>query len=205
MQVENLLIIHSPMLTLEDNNSYLALGCGVQSSAIAEMIVEGKMDKVNAAFFSDTGNEPSYVYEQRDYLRDRLATVNIELITIKRGDIVDDMRNKFDFHTIPVFTRAHGKKGVGQLRRQCTNRYKSIPGNAFMREDLLANNKAKRYKNGTIHVNKGVSAKLILGISLDESQRMSHNRVKWIKNTYPLIDKRMRRIDCITFSAKQWA
>jgi hypothetical protein len=39
----------------------------------------------------------------------------------------------------------------------------------------------------------------LLGISLDEYQRMKQSDVQYIQNQYPLIDKRMTRSDC-----KQW-
>lgn len=35
-----------------------------------------------------------------------------------------------------------------------------------------------------------------IGISLDETERMRDSNVRYIKNTYPLVDARMRRSDC---------
>ena len=36
-----------------------------------------------------------------------------------------------------------------------------------------------------------------MGISVDEIQRAKDNRVKYIENTFPLLDLRMKRRDCV--------
>ena len=179
--------------------TYLALGCGVQSSTIAEMIAEGELPVIRAAIFADTGDEPDYVYEQRDYLQVRLKCVGVPLVTTSAGDLVRNIREKQKFHTIPVFSMLAGRRTPSQLRRQCTREYKIAPNNRFIRADLYRRGLAIKYSNGAIHVNKGVTATTWLGISLDESQRMSATRVSWMGNEYPLIDKRMRRMDCIRY------
>ena len=43
---------------------------------------------------------------------------------------------------------------------------------------------------------------MLMGISLDEVFRVKPNRVKYITNEYPLIDKKMRRDDCVKWMAK---
>ena len=66
------------------------------------------------------------------------------------------------------------------LRRQCTREFKITPIEKRIRQ----------------LVGKEKKASLLLGISLDEIQRMKDNHVKWIKNEWPLIDARMNREDC---------
>lgn len=51
----------------------------------------------------------------------------------------------------------------------------------------------KRYQHGKHPIN------LLIGISLDEVDRMKTNRIKWFKNTYPLIDLGMTRKDCVKY------
>jgi len=38
---------------------------------------------------------------------------------------------------------------------------------------------------------------MLIGISLDEAQRMKPSRAPWIKNSYPLIEKRISRFQCL--------
>ena len=42
-------------------------------------------------------------------------------------------------------------------------------------------------------------AEMWLGITTDEWQRMKDADVKWVKNRFPLIERRMSRMDCITW------
>ena len=42
----------------------------------------------------------------------------------------------------------------------------------------------------------------LMGISVDEIQRAKDNRVKYIKNQFPLLDLRMKRTDCLAWLEK---
>jgi hypothetical protein len=179
--------------------TYLSFGAGVQSSTIAEMIVEGFLPTINLAIFADTQDEPEWVYKQLEYIKERLSSIHIPLISITVGNIYDDLvSGKGRFAAIPVFTV--NKLGrVGKLRRQCTREYKIDPIEKIVKKELLSRGLAKQNKIGSIYINKGVKVNAIIGISLDEFQRMKPNRRKWISNSWPLIEKRMRRIDCINW------
>ena len=96
--------------------TYLALGCGVQSGTLAEMVAEGELPPVDMAIFADTGDEPSYVYEYRDYLKGRLAKVGIPLVTVTIGNLVQDLYGGERTAAIPLYTNLNGAKGV--MRRQ---------------------------------------------------------------------------------------
>src|SRR3990172_2835236 len=84
---------------------YQSLGAGLQSSTITEMIVEGELEPVDIVMFADTGDEPKYVYEQVEYLRGRLQAVNIPLVTVNAGNIIDDIYSHGRFATMPLFTK----------------------------------------------------------------------------------------------------
>lgn len=175
--------------------TYLSLGAGVQSGTLVEMIVEGKLPPVDLVIFADTGDEPDYVYRYVDYLQSRLSGLNIPFEIVSNGNIIKDIhRVKGRFVAIPVFTFTNGK--IGRLRRQCTNEYKILPIEKRIRQKMLELGKAKKYKNGAIHVNKGINVIGLLGLSLDEVQRMRPSRIRWIKLEWPLIDLRMTRHDC---------
>jgi hypothetical protein len=79
-----------------------------------------------------------------------------------------------------------GKKSM--VRRQCTNEYKIQPLLKKQRE-LAGLAKGERCKEHRITT--------VIGISLDESQRMRDPAFSWIRNEYPLVDTRMTREDCI--------
>jgi hypothetical protein len=180
--------------------SYLSLGGGLQSSVIAEMIAEGELLPVDVVLFADTGDEPDYVYQQVRYLKDRLG--NIPLETVDNGNMIDDIiQSKGRFASIPVYTMSDGS--VGRLRRQCTREYKITPIEKRVRGILLERGLAKQNSAGAIYINDDVEVDVLLGITLDEAQRMKHNRNKKFTNTYPLIDRMMTRHDCMLWLQKR--
>lgn len=184
-----------------------SLGAGVQSSTIVEMILEGELPPVDAVIFADTGDEPQYVYDQVNYLAGRLEKVNIPLVTVSAGNMIDDIYSGKRLAAMPLFTKRHrtingfGTQAetfsIGRLRRQCTREYKIEPIEKWVRQELLRRGWAKQNKAGAIRPLKGVQIQTWLGISWDEIDRMKPNKVKWINNHWSLIDLKMRRADCI--------
>lgn len=183
----------------------ISLGAGLQSSVLVEMVVEGDLPPVDVVIFADTGDEPAYVYEQVDYLRGRLAAVDIPLVTVQKSNMVDDIYGGKRFAALPLFTvleetvTAFGvtdtRRRAGRLRRQCTREYKAEPIEKHIRRMLLERGLATQRING-VYINKGVSVVTWLGITLDEAERMKPNPVKAIVHRWPLIDLRMTRHDC---------
>lgn len=183
--------------------TYLSLGAGVQSGTIAEMIAEGDLPLIDAAVFSDTGDEPQYVYDCVDYLTGRLREVAVPVIQVQKGNIIKDAKHpSARFVAIPIFTIQHDGK-IGKMRRQCTREYKIEPIEKWLRGRLLDMGLAKQRVTGAIVVAKGVSVECWLGLSLDEVVRMAPNRTKFITSRWPLIEKRMRRYDCVTWLKKR--
>src|SRR5262249_55404342 len=78
----------------------------------------------------------------------------------------------------------HPNGGTGIIRRQCTREYKIDPINRKVRELLGGKTRGKQVDQW-------------LGISLDEVVRMRDSRVSYIRLGYPLIERRMRRYDCV--------
>jgi len=170
----------------------LSLGAGVQSSTLALMIEKGEIPMVDAAIFADTFSEPKAVYDWLDWLESKIS---YPLYKVSFGNLREDSMNpKWNFVTIPVFTKnsTTGKKGL--LRRQCTSNYKINPVNQKVR-NLLGLAKGERRKNGT-------SVEMIMGISTDEIFRVKTNQIKYITNVYPLIEKKMNRQSCKDWMAK---
>ena len=59
----------------------------------------------------------------------------------------------------------------------------------------LANNEKRK---------KGTHVELWMGISTDEEGRMKPNRINWLENKYPLIEKGLSRKDCIAWFKKHY-
>jgi len=99
---------------------------------------------------------------------------------------------------MPLFvSKPDGSKGMA--RRQCTREYKVSPIKNKIRE-LLG---AKVSETGSVgRVAKDKYVEQWIGISLDEFHRAKDSDVNYIKNVFPLLDKRMTRKDCITILDK---
>lgn len=183
---------------------FLHLGAGVQSSTIAEMIVEGDLPRVDAVIFADTGNEPAWVYAQVEYLKTRLASVGIPLIVNLKPNskgLVEDLKNaaSLRFATMPLYSLnpITGKRAI--LKRQCTNEYKILPNDDFILSWLIERQHAKVNKAGARRVPRNVKTVNIYGISADEKHRQGKQGQAWQEAHYPLIEKNMGRGDCVAY------
>jgi hypothetical protein len=180
---------------MKANLRILSLGAGVQSSTLALMIAKGEIPMVDCAIFADTKGEPKAVYKWLDWLEKQL---NYPVYKVSKGNLKEDMINaidgKYNFLSVPLYTRnaETGKKGL--LRRQCTADYKILPVNKKVREllGLQLNEKRK----------KGTKVEMLMGISMDEVYRVKENRLKYINNVYPLIELGMNRKDCLAWFKK---
>lgn len=190
----------------EPDIKYLSLGGGLQSSTIAELMVEGELPRVDVALFADTGDEPDYVYKQVEYLRGRLDTVGIPLEVVTTGNIIEALQDTNNrFASIPVFTKQDGK--VGRLRRQCTREFKIEPIERRVRELLVVEGKARVISDGRIRPYKGTSGEAWLGITVDEVGRVKDSRTSWIKNRWPLLEPEFglnfTRASCLQWLAER--
>jgi len=168
----------------------LSLGAGVQSSTLALMIEHREIPMVDCAIFADTQSEPKLVYSHLDWLEKQLSYPIYRVTTGNlKEDVINSVKNNSRVSTPPFFTRNKetGKKGI--LLRQCTTDYKIKPINKKVRE-LLGYKKGERVKKET-------KVEMLMGISKDEIIRTRINRLSYIQNIYPLIDKDMRRHNCL--------
>ena len=169
----------------------LSLGAGVQSSTLALMIEQGELPPIDVAIFADVKGEPKKVYDWLEYLKKKITSYPIHVVTWRdlKQDILDASKGEYKAFTAPFFTKniETGKKGM--LRRQCTNSYKVQPVIQEIRR-LLGLKKREKRKAGT-------EVELLMGISQDEIFRMRKNQLNYITNEYPLVDKKMTRKDCL--------
>lgn len=168
----------------------LSLGAGVQSSTLLLMACKGEIEKPDVAIFADTGWESKATYKHLAWLKEEAKRYGIPVIIVQERNIRDDSLNATElnkgFYFMPLFMDKDGKHLMG--KRQCTNRYKLQPIFHKIRE-LLDISRRARIKEGTVE--------MWIGISLDECQRMSPSRSKWLGKRYPLVERMMSRNDCI--------
>lgn len=159
----------------------LSLGAGVQSSTLLLMACHGE-EQIDAAIFADTGWEPAWVYEHLAELEHQAKAAGIPVYRVGlktlRQDALDDKTMSWQ----PLYSV--GPNGLEQLKRQCTRNYKIRP-----------------VRRKVVELNGGTRRQVeqLVGISLDEFQRMRDSDVQYIRNVYPLVDKRMTRADCVTW------
>lgn len=156
----------------------ISLGWGVQSFTLAAMVALGELEPVDYAIHADTTHESQLTYEFADHWREWLKERGVEVVTVKPTESKLEAFNDYGGVFIPAFTRSDTGSD-GQLRRQCTGNWKIAPMRRWIQE----------HRNGAL-------VEQWIGISWDESQRMKFSDVKYIINRWPLLDKRMTRIDC---------
>ncbi|WP_412538706.1 hypothetical protein R8Z50_22980 [Longispora sp. K20-0274] len=167
----------------------LSLGAGVQSSTLLLLAASGRIPRPDLAIMADTKWEPAAVYEHLHRLRRIAEQAGIELVVVSAGDIRRDALDpQSRFASMPLFTL--GPKGQrGMARRQCTNQYK-----------INCIKKEVRSRLGYVHparVPAGVHAVMQIGISLDEVGRARDSDVRYMVNSFPLLDLGWRREDCV--------
>ena len=153
----------------------ISLGAGVQSTTLALLAHYKEIEPPDYAVFADTGWEPKAVYKHLDWLESYLS---FPVVRVSAGSLKNSLLNHNGkrIAAVPFFT---GNGGMG--RRQCTHNYKLRPLRKFMKP----------------HASKGNPVICEIGISTDEWARMKPSRVKYIRNTWPLIDLEMSRNDCM--------
>jgi hypothetical protein len=178
----------------------LSLGLGVQSSTIALMAAHGEIEPMpDCAIFANTKREPRRVYEQLQFLRSG-NVLPFPIYEVSAGDILENVRGMAAgerWATIPSFVRG-GDGKAAPLMRQCTKEFKVEPIHDKVREILgFAPGQSFRHALGIgPHDEVPVLVEMWIGISRDEQLRVKTSEHEWIRNRYPLIEKRMTRRDC---------
>lgn len=139
---------------------------------MAAMVALGELEPIDFAIHADTTHESQLTYEFADRWRGWLEERGVKVITVKPTHS-DPTNNGYGWPDMPLYTGQ-----MGQLKRQCTSQWKIAPMRRF------------------IHKTCSGKVEQWIGISLDEFQRMKDSGVKYITNRWPLIEKRMSRLDC---------
>lgn len=170
----------------------ISLGAGVQSSCMSLMAACGEITPMPAAaIFADTKAEPASVYRWLDWLEKQLP-FPVYRVTQGEGLAKDALRVRERKDKMGSWVRSgvphysvnlDGSSGHGP--RQCTQDFKLAP---IMRKTRL--------------LMKAQGAKQVvrwIGISLDEVHRMKPSRLRYEICTWPLVEKRMNRHDCLAW------
>ena len=173
--------------------TYLSLGAGVQSSALLVLsCTDDRVPKPDVAIFADTGDEPAYVYSYLKVLAEWAKPHGVEVVTATAGVLSEVTLKPGGFVGVPLHVLHHDGTS-GMLRRQCTREFKIEPITKKVRE-LLGYQPRQRVKE---------QARCMIGISLDEAQRMKPSWHRWISNCWPLVDLGIKRNDCYEIIAKE--
>lgn len=144
---------------------FWSYGGGVQSRAIAALIVAGRLPMPDLVAIADTGREVKATWEFIDqHLRPAGFTIHViphEYATVDlygtNGDLL-----------IPAFTRSGA--GVGKFPTYCSNEWKQRACRRWLKD-------------------QGVNdCDAWLGISTNEIERMKPSGVNWYRHVYPLIE-----------------
>lgn len=170
----------------------LSLGAGVQSSAILLMAAKGEVEPIDAAIFADTQSEPKAVYRWLHTLKRLAAEAGIPIIETTKGSLRQAALKPPTGVTLPAFVastnQTTGEVTKGMVGRNCTRDYKISP--------------VRRVIRGLMADRGEGNAELVMGISLDEFERMADSRVGYLTNVFPLVMDRITRGDCISWLAR---
>lgn len=146
-------------------------GGGLQSAAIAALILKGAIEKPAIAVMADTGRERSTTWDfMHGTLMPALADIGVNIHIVPHSYATVDLMSGADGDTIIM--PMHSSKG-GILPKYCSNEWKTRPITRYLRE-------------------RGITDELYwIGFSTDEIERCRREG-----HRYPLIEQRMSRNDC---------
>lgn len=141
-------------------------GGGVQSAAIAVLIIQGRLPKPDHAVIVDTEREKETTWTYYEtVLKPELAQVGVDLVRIPKSRYATVDLYRDTELLIPAYTKA----SEGRLHGFCSNEWKRRVVMRYLRDQGV-----KQCKNW-------------IGISTDELHRMRTGPPAWFQPRYPLI------------------
>ena len=176
---------YPPVRAIRPDLRVLTWGLGQDSTTIALLAEHGEIPPFDAILWADTQQEPQEVYDTLAWVQPLLTP---PVYRVTAGDLGMD-----------IIAASHGTRarvanppfyiaGGGPLMRACTHDYKVVPIRKKIRELLGVKPHGR--------LPRGVWVEQAIGFPLDELGRTFCSDVQWITNTFPLIEKRMRKHDC---------
>lgn len=169
----------------------ISYGGGVQSTAMIVLAAQGKLGKVDAALFSNVGDDSEhprtneYVREiMQPWAAERNFPVHELHRTLKDGTTQTLWQRMMDYdgeklrEPIPVY----GFSGA-PMSRSCTADHKIKVLGRWIRQNVPKDQ---------------LPCDVLIGISVDEIHRANRGKdEKWERRQYPLLDLGLRRSDCV--------
>jgi len=165
----------------------LSLGWGVQSWTVAAMVALGDLPSIDYAVHADTSWERSETYTFAEQWGGWLKERGVNVKTLLPAPRSNWILNNNEFVQIPAFSPRGNS--AGQLKRQCTSNWKIHPIRRFVRAELKR--RGEKASPGAVEMQ--------LGITTDEWIRAKQSGVKYITHSFPLLDAKMSRADCINY------
>lgn len=157
-----------------------ASGGGVQSTAIAALIVMGVLPKPDLAVIADTGREQSTTWSYMEQVTaPALARVGVNLQRVQAKDFATvDLYGGKDGESllIPAFTNLSGE--IGKMPAFCSNEWKQRVVRRWATQQGIE------------------AANMWLGISTDEMIRLTFPKGKKWQHSFPLVEQRLNRYEC---------
>lgn len=179
-------------------------GLGQDSTTIALLAEHGELPPFDAIIWADTQQEPQEVYDTLAWVEPlltppvyRVTAGDLGALVLKTATVTvatPGMHRSWAHGQPPFYVKnppnpAYPTTDNGApLVRSCTRDFKVTP----IRQHLRAMLGAKAH--GPIP--RGVWVEQCIGFPLDELGRTFCSDVRWLVNTFPLIDLRMRKADC---------
>lgn len=172
----------------------ISYGGGVQSSAMIVLATQGKIPDVDAALFSNVGDDsehPATISYVRDVMQPWAAERGLpvhELHRVKRDGTRETLYQRLmkpESRSLPIPVRMPDTGAPGT--RSCTHDFKiKVVGKWLKANGASADDPAT----------------VCIGISTDEIQRVGNKRAEpYEQPTYPLIDLGLNRQDCMNVIA----
>lgn len=196
------------MSTSSNEMKILSCGAGMQSTALALMSCENKIEKdrhplvpiYDAVIFCDLGREPEWVYSQVRFIQEACKKVAIPFYILDTH-LYDDYVSNFGATrvvSIPFWTiDENGKKG--KMMRNCTLDYKINAIQKFVRYELLGYKKYQRLREEDLKAHE-----MHIGFSVEEKRRCKENPHKMFVNQFPLVELGLERKDNYAYIKDVW-
>lgn len=156
-------------------------GGGVQSAAIAVLILQGTLPKPDLCVIADTGREQASTWQYlRNYVQPAFCNIGLTVHKIRKEDwnAPDILAfNRKDI-LMPMFTDQNGK--VGKMMTMCSTEWKQRPVRRFATQKFASS-----------------MFRVWMGMSFDEPRRIKPTTEDKWQNWYPLFEMRLTRKDCI--------
>jgi DNA-directed RNA polymerase subunit RPC12/RpoP len=158
---------------------FLSCGAGVQSTAIAIMIEQGKIERPDVVLMADCGWEKQSTWDYvHSVIIPRLNNVGVDFKIVKTTDYYsNELFDNRGYLVLPAFRVTEDEKI--RFKTRCSGVWKNKTIMRWLREQGVK------------------SCECWLGISTDEYSRTKESGLKWYKHRYPLIEANMSRAHCL--------